>query len=315
MEWIKKSPEQFALAVVATALLVVSSLLILKTRSFGGVFEAVRGQVAKNNSIDLVDRSALDKAQAMLQKPQVWNAGKGSLLVSEKYVVINDRLVNPQKSGEEIHKGVPNQWFYDNGLDILATDVLSEDPDGDGFSNQDEFLGKTNPQDKNAHPPYLSKLRFVSLDLKRFRLLFAARPDATTFQINTIDLRQPSQYLKLGDPIKGTKFKIVKFEEKFVLNNLGIKTDVSEVTIENQETGESLVLVLGKQADSPDSFAEFSFLWDKSALRVKKDQKFSLKPQPDLEYKLIDIKPAEALIENLKTGEKITLPRSEAANG
>ena len=43
---------------------------------------------------------------------------------------------------------------------------------------------------------------------------FSLRRIGDTFAINTSDLKEPTQFLKLGDTIRGTKFKIVKFTEK-----------------------------------------------------------------------------------------------------
>jgi hypothetical protein len=44
--------------------------------------------------------------------------------------------------------------------------------------------------------------------------MFKSRPDADSFQIDTVDVKQPTQILKLGDQIVGTKFKIIDFKEK-----------------------------------------------------------------------------------------------------
>jgi hypothetical protein len=75
-----------------------------------------------------------------------------------------------------------------------------------------------------------------------------------------------------------------------------------------------VVLVYGKVADSPDSYALFRYLWDTdpktSQFRVKKDQEFALKPETDVRYKLIDINEREAVIQT-KSGDKIKIPLLE----
>jgi len=92
-----------------------------------------------------------------------------------------------------------------------------------------------------------------------------------------------------------------------------VDTDVSELTVKNLETGVEVALILDKVVDSPDSFALFKELWDNSEFSVKKDQKFSLKVDPTVEYKLIDIQENEAVITNLKTGgEPIKVPHFDA---
>ncbi len=96
-----------------------------------------------------------------------------------------------------------------------------------------------------------------------FRLLFNAYdgnpkkdgPAKMEFQINTIDLKQPSEFLKIGETITKTKWKLAKFEFKSVLNpKTGESDDVSELTLVNTETKETLVLILNRVTDSAPMF-------------------------------------------------------------
>jgi hypothetical protein len=66
-----------------------------------------------------------------------------------------------------------------------------------------------------------------------------------TFQINTLDIRQPSEFLNIGDTIRNTTFKLIKFSHKdFKNSTTGENNDVSELTIVNTKTKENFVLVL-----------------------------------------------------------------------
>ena len=127
--------------------------------------------------------------------------------------------------------------------------------------------------------------------------------DGETFGINTIDLRAPTQFLKVGDRIAGTRFKIVKYAEKHEVNPATSgDVDVSELLIEHEETKEQLTLIKEKIAISPESVATFSYSWPASQptreFQVRKDQEFSLKPQEDIKYKLMDVQPTKAVIVN-----------------
>jgi len=196
----------------------------------------------------------------------------------------------------EIHPPVPNEWLDQFGLPIADADVLTQDPDGDGFTNLDEWQFHTNPTDKNSHPEYLTKLKMKSFAREPFRMRFDSWV-GDTYGINTTDLKEPTQFLKLGDTIHGTEFKIVKFTEKHDTNKYGTKMDVSELTLENRETHEQLSLVKEKIMTSPESVANFVYEWgERREFAVKKGQEFCLKPEEQIKYKLVDVLPSRAVI-------------------
>ena len=76
-------------------------------------------------------------------------------------------------SGPPIHGNIPNKWFLDNGLEneFVYSDVLTRDPDNDGFTVQEEYEAKTHPNDPNSHPPLVNKL-FVD-EIKQFGFYMA----------------------------------------------------------------------------------------------------------------------------------------------
>jgi hypothetical protein len=325
MNWIKRNYDQFILALVALMLVALSVLLIMSAMSFQQTFAGIRGQVFHNNAVPPVDMSGIQNAVAAIDAPAKWqlNADQGSLFVSIPYIAQGDILIDPRTSKEPLHPPVPNRWIIDHKLDILDNNVLNEDPDGDGFTNLDEWKNikgdgsdSTDPQDKNSHPPYWTKLRLVEYIKKPFRLLFNAydgdvkHPESITFQINTVDVQQPSQFVKIGDVINGTKFKVTGFAYKTVFNpTIQIERDVSQMTVQNTENGDNVTLVLETIVDSPDSYALFNYLWANKQFEVKKGKEFVLLPEASLRYKLIDISDAEALIET-PTGQQVRIPHT-----
>ena len=331
MDWIKKNSDKFALAVLALLLLVFSALIILRTTSFGETFASIQTAPPRNDQIPAVDTTVIQAAQQQLDKPVLWQPDHekhGPLFVSRPYLIGPDGQPERTDKGGMLRPPVPNQWLTEFGLNILSSTVLEEDPDKDGFSTLDEFLGAdrspangiadaTDPTKADSRPPYHTKLFVKQYIRVPFRLLFNAfdgdpkQPDKMEFQINTLDLRQPTMFLKIGEQVTNTKFKLEKFEPKFIRNeSTGEDSDVSELTIINSETQERVVLVLTKVTDSPDSYALFEYRWPQPPLnfQVKKNQEFVLKPLITERYKLIDIKETEALIQ-LPNGEKYTVPR------
>lgn len=337
MDWIKKHADQFALALVATVLIALSALVFLKTQSFGEGFSAAMTTPPHSKEVAKVDKTVLDNAQKKFVAPETWspNEKMGSLFTSWKLVADpkTQQLMRVDVGGM-LHPPVPNVWFNKYEIDLLPQGVLEQDPDGDGFTNLDEYLGTdriapkegdadweapkdaTNPKDKASHPPYYTKLYLKEAIKIPFRLLFNSydgdpkrdKPEAMNFQINTVDLRQPSEFLKLGQMVSKTKFKLMKYEYKSVYNKkIEEEEDASELTLQNIETNDTIVLIYNKVTDSPDRFALFSYLWPDAAkpqeFRVKKLGPFALKPNVQELYKLIDITDSGAVIQ-LPGGDK-----------
>src|SRR6202012_4333078 len=142
--------------------------------------------------------------------------------------------------------------------------VPFQDADKDGFTNEDEFRAGTDPNNKDDHPPYYSKLFLAKFIKVPLRLVLNAydgapkrdKPDKFSFQIDTIDLKQPSEFLKLGEMVPNTKFKLEKFEYKTAFNpKTEDQEEVSELTLIATDTGDKIVLIYNKVTDSPDVLA------------------------------------------------------------
>ena len=231
-------------------------------------------------------------------------------------------------------QAIPDAWFLENGLPLDDPNVPMQDPDKDGFTNEDEWRGHTDPNNKESHPPYHTKLFLANLEKIPFRLIIKAYDlgpikngrDISSFQLDTLDLRQPSQFFRLGEMVPNTKFKLEKFVQKFtpavprgnpraemsvlVCGGVGVCVwwveDVSELTLVHTETGQKCVLIFGEVVDSPDIYANFVYerFEPPQRIRVKLSQEFVLKPLIDDQhhYRLLDVNEKEARIQ-LSTGE------------
>jgi hypothetical protein len=316
MDWIKKNPEKFSLLLLSVALLGAAAFLVFTGMKFLASFDPLKVPPVESTKLPPLYTKSLEDAQASLEKPQTWAYDPehlGSLFISKPYVVLDNNtpfgdFKEPQ--GAMFYRPVPNDWITKYHLDLMDANVINEDPDSDGFSNKEEFLAGTDPTDKNSHPPYTDKLcleKFISVP---FRLIFNGRPDEHTFQIDTVDIQQPTQILQMGETIDKTKYKIVKFEEKHKPDpDSGGDKDISELTVENSDTGKKVVLVLGQTVNDPDSYARFRYFWKGSKpFPVKKDASFTIDPETDVTYKLIDINENGATIVNLKTNQEIKIP-------
>lgn len=326
MNWIKANYDRFLLGLAALALLSCGGLLLSNALAFDTVFHELRGEVVKNEKIPVNPVKQLEDQANHIKKPELWNpvvieGRRQPLFTSIPYIAkpavdpntgaTVETLIDPETSSEKIHEPIPNKWFLDHNLrdSLLAVDALTQDPDGDGFSNIEEFNANTDPSKKESHPAYTTKLYQRQFRQIPFRFRFEAR-NGQVVQINPLDVADAgSQFLKVGQMVAGTKFKVVDLKIQTGKNELGSITDTSVVTLENQETKEKILLPKEKDVDSPSSFSILAYVWSEGqTLQLRKDQEFSLKPEENVKYRLVDMSPAGATIVRLSDNETIKVP-------
>ena len=350
MDWIKKNPAQLTLAIVAILVIAATVLLYTRVSGLDSNFDVIRGASSSNAPVEKLNTESLDAASKAVETPVVWEQpaeGSAKLFISKLYVIKDNRLVSPV--GTMFHPPVPNKWLLKYGLDPLASNVLNMDPLQKGFSILDEWNGldavshldntgqpvmgadgqplpadSTDPTKADSHPPYHTKLELVKVVYIAFRLRVMSidvppkvkKPSDVTVQINTIDLKNRTMFVAVGEDIPGTKFKIDSFQQKEIDGADGTKKDVSETTIINKETGEKVVLPFRQIVDSPDSYGIFQYKWFKPGGKKpdpfpkRRGDTFTLPPDTDKIYKVIEIKGQEATIE-LPDGTKKILTATQ----
>jgi hypothetical protein len=304
MDWVREHYERALLIAASVVLFLCSVLTFRSALQFNSQLAVMPPAPSLKSVSPLAKAQELAAAEEKLHQPPQWTfGGRSGLFVPEKHFIAANGMPATLQT-TEVHPPVPNEWLEQFGLPIADSDVLDQDPDNDGFNNLDEWSGHTNPTDVNSHPEYYTKLKLKSSTEEPFRLVFSSWV-GETFAINTIDLKQPTQFLKIGDTIKGTRFKVAKFQEKYQENKYGTKVDVSELTLEQLETHQQLTLVKEKVAMSPEAVATLVYSWGgRLEFQVRKDQEFSLKPQEQIKYKLIEIEPAKAVIVNSQRADE-----------
>ena len=297
VEWIKAHYDRVTL-IAAAALLFISAIFIWwNVIQFGNRLAAQHAPPPKTASPP-AGAVALDRAAKELQHPAQWTSGgRSGLFVPERHFIGSNGMPATLET-TQVHPPVPNEWLTKYNLPIEKADVLDEDPDGDGFTNLDEWQGGTDPANKDSHPDYLTKLHLVSVSEEPFPYIFSSHT-GSRFGINSINQSEPTQFLKIGDVIRGTEYKIINFSEKHVRNQYGTSVDVSELLLKHQQTGVQITLVKEKVAPSPQSVASFVYTWGgRREFDVRKDQEFSLPPIEQIKYKLIDVQSDKAVIVN-----------------
>lgn len=300
MNWIKKNPAQFGLAVVSVGLLASSYFLYANFSAFPELFADSQRAPSPSKEIPVIETTSIETASKAVTAPGTWTPSKGRLFASKVYVAKDGQLKGITGDGEPFHPPVANAWLLKYNLELLSPTVLGEDPDRDGFSTRLEWDGmdsishlsdttpfgpisgadgkqlpddSTNPVDANSHPPYHTRLFLKDVVNIPFRLRFMSydinpkKPQDITVGINTVDRGGRTYFLPVKGPnpaesdIPGTKFRVEKFEKKEAPGADGTTNDVSELTVLNKESGALLVLPLNKIVDSPDSYVILTYDW------------------------------------------------------
>lgn len=309
MNWLRASYERAAVLAAALFLILCSLFVFLRSSGFSAQFDALQNVPPPNNKIPVGSGPEITAAIQKLAQPQQWTtSGRAGLFVPEKHFIGRDGQVATLHD-TLLHPPVPNDWLEDFLLPITEADVLTQDADGDGFTNLDEWEAQTSPVEKDSRPPYTFKLKLRSFAEEAFPLIFTSSVEKT-FAINNVDPSRPTQFLHVGEMVAGTKYKITNYTEKLETDKYGTSRDVSELTLEQIDTGDLVTLAKGKRAMSPESVANFLYTWNgtEQTFAVRKDQRFSLKPDEQVTYKLLRVQPGKAIIINTqKPDEKIEI--------
>ena len=217
--------------------------------------------------------------------------------------------------------GLTDEYEKAHGLDPLTADC-DADKDGDGFSNKEEFVAKTNPADAQSHPDYIDCIelrqplkqefsvlqfdRVAELPGKRYRYYFKMPG-----RQNEVDR---GNFSALKDELVGTTgFKVVDYEAKSymkpVVGGMPLKVDISEISLKRVKDGKVIKFVIGAKKTPTDVQATLSFTRaGVPEASVVEGQKFKVK---DTEFAVLKILGKEGgrvregvMVRNLKTGKE-----------
>ena len=241
--------------------------------------------------------------------------------------------------------GMPDEWERRYGLNPSDASDANADADGDGFTNLEEFLAKTDPQNKNDHPPYIDSLS-IELPLKETKMSFVFRRATkipSGWRCEFFDpVRRDSynrrgltmsatigQEIVSGDGKYKTGFKVKQYtpkvEKRAIKGGEGVKgaeamkrdVDVSEVVVERVKDGKCVTLAIsqGKTFRLAPVDVQATLKYERGEV-----QRFEVVPGSEInlngeKFKVLDIqsvgKGATVTLENGLTGKKHTLKALE----
>ena len=308
----KKSKfEKTLLLLMAVFAMAVSGYLAYLTTGFAETLK--QKSVLPRKEMGEVPLAVVKTATERLKQVFNWT----SPVINNKPVPLNksimvilkgDSLVDIYVPQPQLRPPMTNEFLVKNALpNIMSPNLGDLDPDGDGFTNLEEFNKGTDPKDPLKHPPftdhlflkqrlsddYIIKLN-SSLDPYQVVLLAPRRASA---------LVQPPLPKPFGFPDPVTK----QINERFVAKSFAKKEvpdpktgvrDESELVVEDKATNTEFVLVKGVEKNLAEYYAVFE-LWQKevTTTKVKKGGTF---PVMGVTFKVLEVEETQAVIAELK---------------
>ena len=251
MSWLSQNYEKAAVGGAAVAALAFVLLGWSKVGSVAEDFNVSTTGTGKNNPA-VPGADLVAKAVASLGLNRTWTQAEADGRPVDLFTGIPlfiarsepGKAVDPYKS-PPIHPPIPNIWWIQNGLDPGFADSPSRDADDDGFTNLEEYLGKTDPKDPKSHPPLINKLKYENDDSLNWfvRPVF---PDGANFTFQYGDNQAGHNKTKTGvtvkpgelffaDGVMKNRFKYIGLERRMEMNTAThTDTEVTYAKIEDQ---------------------------------------------------------------------------------
>jgi hypothetical protein len=294
--------------VVAMALLAIIVAGLLIWQSNGLPDTLVLKQVTPKNELGEIPVAKAEEAITRLSTVFDWKApflaGKSvPLNKSILLVVKDDQLFDLFVPNPALRVPMTNEFLVSNDLpDILHANVGELDPDEDGFTNEEEFMAKTNPKDAASKPTATNKLYLK----ERITNDYIVHLKSSTMPVQVQRIApEPKKSVfvtpgkEFGFDAGAVRFKAMTFEKKVVPDPKTGEKDVSELKVLDTATNKEVVLIRGQDLNLAEYEAKFEYLLDGvKEFTVKKGERFQLPGTGDT-YLVLDVLETEASIAKL----------------
>lgn len=200
-------------------------------------------------------------------------------------------------------------WFKKYGLDISDPSVLDQDPDGDGYTNREEFLADTDPTDPDSSPRVGGQLTMVEYKEETLPYVLEGISNGRA------KIRKKTSgeiiYLNEGESLPGYSLKVERVQSRGISEkDTGRTFDVSEVTLRDPATGGTTLLVSGMEARSPNSTALLAVGDSGQTIQVKRNEEFKM-PGTGVAFQVTEIRPDQVILREVESGRMHTVKKVE----
>ena len=306
-EWIKENYDKVAMIVATVLAVAIAGWLLFSSLSFSEMF--VANPVKQSDKMPDTGIEDIQTATASLSSPVTWDGEH--LFVSGPVLEVDGELV-PINPETVLHPPIKNEWIAEHELDITDSRLRERDPDGDGFSNVEEYAGKTDPNNADSIPPYITKVCLDSLVSSDLKLTFQGSVDGgRTYQIdlNSAAKFRRGQFVKRKAAKFGPNdmFKVESYKESIVKDANGIPVDSSELLISYIEAGGSARvnqrLIAGQEWEMPTHTGNFINRFNNETFEVERGKTFTLSNDSSKTFRLIAVTAEKADIKDQSGNE------------
>lgn len=314
MSWASDNAEKLVLSGAFAALAAVAALSALKFSSdVEATGAAAREPKSAEGTFDVgAHADLLQKvtAQHTWKQPETGHRLFISRFVRWDAKSQRIRVYDPK---EPLDDGIPPIWKQKYGFPVDDVNVQSQDPDADGFSNKEEYVAQTEPLSKDSHPPFITKLKVLQYNPKPFHIDVRSYQELDGQMTVMVELPEsPDPKKKRVRVRKGDNFfnwTVVDFRKsvKKIFNpklSAEVETDLSELDLANDVTGEKITVLFKKKQDVPIHEGTLAYIIDKSQIPVSKGKEFEFL---GAKYRLLSIDASGAKVAAVEGGKEETL--------
>lgn len=292
---------------------------------------------AKNEKLAPVSAEAFSDAIDAYENAFVLTTNRTLLVAAPRIYCINPDCLYPILQEQEIcpkchteqpkesdagddwdsdNDGMPDLWEKKYGLNPLDPMDADGDLDNDGFTNLEEYVAKTLPNDPKSHPPRYDFLRVAALTVSRYPVEFHGTSMLKGDGIRAFAVKDSSKrdwYLKPGDQLSDSGFILKSAEPYTAEKKTSTGTRKMQFYRLTFTRGEDFFVITSEPGVAQQSSVfEVSFVCTKDkngeTYKVKRGESFTFDNDT---FKLIRVNPEEktAIVVQGSTGKEISVPQ------
>lgn len=196
-------------------------------------------------------------------------------------------------------------WFKKYNLTSDSA-TMEQDADGDGYSNREEFLAMTNPRDPKSLPGVLEGAALKGTEEVPVPLILREVKDGKA-RVEHTESKLEEQLTEGAAP-KGTRYKVTGMKHAVKADKHGVYSDVSNVTLLDTDTRETVVLIRDLPARSSKTNAVITGP-NGEEKRVHLDETVELPGLPGRQFKVMELRSDQVVVEELGTKRTLSIPK------